>query len=595
VAAILWAVAGSVASAGAQTMAGTWTEVSRSTDVSIESWGDDCPTAPRASSSRPNTAVEISVSGDALVFPRGRRSDQCWSDNPAVRLVRYSKQGNRYVVECRTPPEDSKQEHGVYTITAEIARITVELVSNYDWVLREDRCRATLTERRVLERAVPAGADAGTAAPPDAGADDAGVEDAAAEDAAAPDDAGAADDGAFPRVDSSLREATVRVDPPRRCASPGRPVRLRLRAVRTVRPGDRAPIAAHQIDADGCDLGSVDAVFEILGAPRGCRVTGGGTFEACSAVAECDGETIRVVARFGALEGRADIRVSAEIEAGLGTVTPVWADEPEDAAAGPAGGASVATSLLGRPLPADGPLPAEGAEGEGEPTAGSGSRRRPAAADEPETPSGDENAWILWAVVGGGGLIVLVIVVYLVLRSRRPAPVDDTDERPAIRTSAAGPTVPAPVRPPEPSGPSPFPAAAPSVAAPLPAAAAAPAAAPVVPAKPIWYCPGCRKEFPEPGHCPQDGLQRVAGPVPAPARTVTHLACPGCGRGYPAAGAAKFCPEDRELLMPYGMGMVEFRTRHRNEPAVPARTCPRCGARTAGDARFCPNDGEKLR
>ena len=51
---------------------------------------------------------------------------------------------------------------------------------------------------------------------------------------------------------------------------------------------------------------------------------------------------------------------------------------------------------------------------------------------------------------------------------------------------------------------------------------------------------------------------------------------------------------ERELLLPYGLGMTNFRATLKGRPEPPERVCPRCGARAPGAARFCEMDGEML-
>jgi hypothetical protein len=368
-------------SARAQSYAGTWTEAERSTNVTIDSWGTDCPAAPQSASSRPNTAVAVTQEGDQIVFPRGRRTDRCWSDNPALRRTRFSKQGNRWTVECETPADDPRQEHGRYVVTADPTRIVVEIDSSYDWTLRETHCKASIVERRVLTRAAPADADAGAADAADGARSDGG------------------DGSAFPRVDASgllpLPDAQAA---PRRCDRPGAPARLRIRAVQTVQPGGRVPVSVHQVDAQGCDLGPVTAGYSIVGNALGCRIGSDGTFQACDAVAQCDGETIRIRVAAGGLSGEADIRVSARIEQGLGTVEPVWIDEPQPQEPGrPVGGSQVSASLQAQARADAGaaaPGTTPGTAGTAAPSAAPGTAAAPAA-------EGDSSL-ALWLVVGGG-------------------------------------------------------------------------------------------------------------------------------------------------------------------------------------------------
>jgi RNA polymerase subunit RPABC4/transcription elongation factor Spt4 len=117
-------------------------------------------------------------------------------------------------------------------------------------------------------------------------------------------------------------------------------------------------------------------------------------------------------------------------------------------------------------------------------------------------------------------------------------------------------------------------------------------APPPPPPPPTWHCPACRKESPAAGFCTEDGIELANGPPPPPARQILFLACPKCGRAY--SRDSKFCPNDRELLLPYGMGMNDYRARHKSDPVPAQRVCPKCGRVSAGTARFCPNEGEPL-
>lgn len=562
-----------VAGAEGQSFEGNWTEVERSMTVTIESWGGDCPTPPQSSSSRPNTQVAVTQEGDQLVFPRGRRSDRCWTDNTAMRRTRFSKSGNRWTVECQTPDDDARREHGTYVLTAAVARIQIDITSDYDWTLRESNCKARIVERRVLTRAAPAGVDAG-----------------AAEAAAAPDAADARDGTAFGRIDAGLRPIPDAQAAPRRCERPGAPARLRVRAVQSVQPGGRAPISVHQVDAQGCDLGPAAARFELVGDAKGCRIGADGTFQACEAVAQCDGETVRIRATVGGLSATAEIRISARVEDGLGMVTPVWIDEPIDESGGPVGGAQVSASLQAQTPEVVGE-PGDPAAGG---SAAGGTAARPAGRPAGEAQADD--GWVLWLVVGGGGAVVLAVVIYLIVggrRRRRSSAAAELDDLAVLRASgglSAPPVVEPPGREPQvatlPSPVLPEPRAAPPAARPVvPAVVVAPAAA-------VWHCAACRRTYPAAGFCVDDGLSLLAGPAPTGAKTVIYAACPKCGRGH--SPESKFCPVDRELLQPYGLGMSAYRAGLKGRPEPMERSCPKCGSSYPGSHRFCSRDGEQL-
>ncbi|MDI7268927.1 MAG: hypothetical protein QME96_13130 [Myxococcota bacterium] len=563
----------------AQSLAGQWTETTRSQDVAVRSWGANCPERPQPSSSRPNLPVEVGVDADQLVFPRGRRTDRCWSSNPALRRTRFSKQGNRYIVECRTPPDDSRQEHGTYVIAADRERITIELTSVYEWTLNEDHCDATIVERWVLTRTAPP-------EPQDAGAP-------AADDGVALDlrnpfaDGGIGDGDVFVRVGPGAR-ALPPPSEPRVCDRPGPPVRLRIRGPRVVRPGDAAALTARRVDAADCDLGEVAARFQVAGATPGGTVTPGGQFRACDSVALCDGERVRIEAAAEGLTGTTVVQISARIERGLGTVGALepGATAPDEAG-GPAGGAQVRTTLRaeGRAPGERGPQEREGAEATGE------GREAGKATDA-------SSQVLLWVIVVGGGLVILGVLLYLVLSVRRRRPADVVDDLAGFgMPAAAGAAQPESGAHPKHSVASAvMPVSAPIEGIPVmepPREGAVPAKAAPEPVRHVWHCPACRKEYPAAGHCRADGLRTIQGTAPPPARGVEYVGCPRCGRGY--SKEAKFCPADRELLLPYGMAAADYRARHRDEPAPRERVCPRCGLHLPGTALFCANDGEALR
>ena len=216
-------------------------------------------------------------------------------------------------------------------------------------------------------------------------------------------------------------------------------------------------------------------------------------------------------------------------------------------------------------------------------------------------------------MVGGGGVIVLAVILYLVLAGRgsRRKKLDTLDDLAGLRAPpsisgrpmAARPSAAAAIPMTAPIPPT---SLAPSIPSPalrssVPVASAAPSAAAPVLMPPVpaaaraasgWHCPACRKEYVVGGHCADDGMALSSGAAPTGPRTAIFLACPKCGRGH--GPESKFCPNDRELLLPFGLGMNNYKAGLKGRPEPPERLCPKCGTRAPGAARFCSKDGEML-
>ena len=305
--------------------------------VTIASWGEDCPPQPQSSSSRPGTPLSVTQEGDQIVFPGNRRTDRCWYDNRALRRTRFSKQGSRWTVECETPADDARREHGRYVVTAEATRIVIELDSEYDWTLREDHCQAEIRNGACLRaprRPRPTGH----------GRRERGR-------GARRRRRGRGD--VFVRVDAGRTPAVAQAGTaPRRCDRPGP----------AARPHPRG--ADGPAGRSGADLGAPGRRRR-LRARSGRRLVRdrrrgsglphrrGRRFPGVRRGGAVRRQTVRIRVSAGALSGMADIRISARIEDGLGTVEPVWIDDPAGAGSGqPLGGAQVSASLQAQGSPA---------------------------------------------------------------------------------------------------------------------------------------------------------------------------------------------------------------------------------------------------
>jgi hypothetical protein len=496
-------------------LAGTFRVASDQTTVQIPEWGSDCGPRPASHTGSSGREVTVTLDGSNLVIADGRRrlrTDGCWSDNPRVQRSSVSRSGNRWTVQCQTPPDDYQRESGVYAITAETARITMRDTTEYSWQLRGSSCRATATRTVSYDRVSPAPAQQTTPV--------------VVADAAAP--------------------TPTRPPPVNRCATPGAPVRLELTpARRALAPGGRSCFRARLLDANQCEVSAT-------GTPVSWQMTRSGA--AGGAEASMEGGCVRVpansprteyavTATAGGLSARAVAAVVSAEELHL-LIAQQIEEEPSDAgvlAMGTVSGAGVGAVVVNVETPAS-----HGGEGSSLP---------------------------LWLLLGGGVLLAAGAGVLLTRRRGAVAPprdsrssLDDVSEPSSAPTRVRREAVPIPVReraeapvarpdPVPPTEPRPLVKRCPGCDARFtaemafcpedgkslvdvvagPPAPIAPAAA----APPAPPCPACGKPV-EGGarFCPEDGTALGADPTP--------LSCPKCQKRY--ALGTLFCGEDGSAL-----------------------------------------------
>ena len=247
---------------------GEWRRGAMTITVSVATWGPDCGARPTSTTVPARGPVHVTQEGDHLTFGGGRTTRTCWSDNPAVRRVSNTTSSGTWRVVCRTPPEDSRQETGTYTLhAANPDTIEFRDVTEYDWMLNESHCRATSTTTQTFTR-VP--------------------------------------DGTTP--EPTPPTPTTDPEPPPAC-TPGAAARVALRpGSADVEPGGRVCFTARVVDASGCPLRGVAPTL-VLRAPEGRSGTlRGACFEAGASAAEGEGE-FSIEASSGALRTEARVRV----------------------------------------------------------------------------------------------------------------------------------------------------------------------------------------------------------------------------------------------------------------------------------------------
>ena len=100
----------------------------------------------------------------------------------------------------------------------------------------------------------------------------------------------------------------------------------------------------------------------------------------------------------------------------------------------------------------------------------------------------------------------------------------------------------------------------------------------------------CLSEYPTRDRfCVRDGAELLEGCSSGP--FTQGMICPTCRRGYPFD--ARFCPEDADELVPYGLYGAASAT-HPTVRLDASKICPECGIRHAATHLFCGNDGTQL-
>jgi len=267
---------------------GQWRPGPQRMDVTIDSWGADCPGRPTSSTTPAGAPIHITQSGDDLSFPGGHSTSACWSENPGVRRVSRTYSDGTWRVVCRTPPEDARSETGTYTLHAtSVDTIEYREVTSYDWTLNASHCTARLTTTQTFERIGAAPPPTTTAPPP-----------------------------------------TTVAEPP---CTPGPPARVAMRpASANIANGERTCFTARLVDANGCAIaGSGAPTYDLRGSTGDLR---GGCFTATAT----SGSSV-VIGHVGAMSGEATVNIVSsdlsDLTAGH-TIGPSTTDDGGAATAG---------------------------------------------------------------------------------------------------------------------------------------------------------------------------------------------------------------------------------------------------------------------
>lgn len=226
---ILGATLLSTARAQSPTLAGRWTASAMRVDWNIGDWGPACGPQPSGGGA-PSGAVTVTVAGNELTLSGAGRTystTECWEQFPGLTRVSHSSGTRAWRNVCKTPASDPRQASIVTTITATDSQISFDETGQYQFVLKEQNCTASVRRTRVLSLVRREGDPEPVASAPPAPA-------------------------------ATPVSKPVATTPAPRCATTGIPERLEVRPSRKLmRQGETFTFRAAVVDRAGCPLAIV--------------------------------------------------------------------------------------------------------------------------------------------------------------------------------------------------------------------------------------------------------------------------------------------------------------------------------------------------
>ncbi|AUX48319.1 hypothetical protein SOCE26_098530 [Sorangium cellulosum] len=210
------------------TLSGSWTASPLTEQWSIAAWGDACGPQPQPQGA-PGGAVQIRQQGSELSIAGAGRAwstTECWEQMPGLARSTHSASGNAraWQTRCTTPPKDPRRATVTTSTQATDARITMTETGQYQFIIQDTTCSASVTRTRTYTLVQREGA-----APPAASAP--------------------------PSAATAPAASEARPAAPRACDAPGEPARLEVTPSRKLmRPGERFQFRALVMDAEGCAL-----------------------------------------------------------------------------------------------------------------------------------------------------------------------------------------------------------------------------------------------------------------------------------------------------------------------------------------------------
>ena len=211
------------------TLAGSWSASALGERWNIGDWGDACgpKPAPRGAA---GGSVQIAESGGELTFSGGGypRTSGCFEMGGPIAVSSHSASARFWRTRCSTSASDPRKATIVTTISATDSAISFDETGEYQFILKDQNCTASVRRNRTYSLVKRLGDD-----PP-----------AASAVAPSPPPATATTPPPKPEPERAATPA---------CDSPGEPVRVEVRPARKVmKPGETFQLKAALFDAAGC-------------------------------------------------------------------------------------------------------------------------------------------------------------------------------------------------------------------------------------------------------------------------------------------------------------------------------------------------------
>lgn len=224
------------------TLAGRWTASAMRVDWNIGDWGPSCGPEPSGSGA-PAGQVSVSVAGNELILNGAGRTystNECWEQFPGLSRVSHSSSGQRsWQNVCKTATSDPRQATIVTTVTATDSQIHFDETGQYQFVLKDQNCTASVRRTRVLTLVQRLGEPEPALNAPVA-----------------------------------LSSAAPKPIAVARCATTGLPERLEVRPSRKLlRQGETFQFRASVVDAKGCPL-NIQPTFRVVAGNKALSLSG---------------------------------------------------------------------------------------------------------------------------------------------------------------------------------------------------------------------------------------------------------------------------------------------------------------------------------
>jgi hypothetical protein len=265
------------------TLNGSWSATALSEKWAIGDWGEACGPKPRPQGAGAGSVQIREQGGELSIIGAGRAfsTGECWEQMPGLSRTSHSASGGGrfWRTRCNTPKNDPRQATIVTTISATDTTIALHETGQYQFVIQDQNCTASVTRSRNFSLVRREG-------------DEAPAPSATA--SAAPTAAASAPPKAMPAPPPRPQ--------PKSCSgSDGDPARLEVTPSRKlVRPGDKFSFRAAVFDGEGCPV-NVRPTWSVAPGPLAAKATidASGTLQIADDAGEGQLELVATVAGKG--------------------------------------------------------------------------------------------------------------------------------------------------------------------------------------------------------------------------------------------------------------------------------------------------------